>query len=143
MGKIGIGLFALTLAVPLIGPSPSFAEGALAIGSTGNVVDAGIAIGNSYNYSTREEAVDAALKKCHEYKAAPRAARECMIVGTYSGQCYAEALDPKAGTPGAGWAIATDEQQASSLALGSCRATAGSSRRDFCKVVDSGCDTKD
>ena len=142
MNKMSSVLFALTLAAPLMGPGPGAAEGALAIGSTGNVVDAGIAIGNAYNYATREEAVAAALQKCHDYKAAPRAARECMIIGTYSGQCYSEALDPKAGTPGAGWAVATNQDDASSFALGSCRATAGASRRDFCKVVDSGCDTK-
>jgi hypothetical protein len=142
MNKVSLVLCALTLAASLVWTDPSAAEGALAIGSTGNIADAGIAIGNAYNYATREEAVAAALQKCHDYKAAPRAARECIIVGTYSGQCYAEALDPKAGTPGVGWAIATVQDDASSFALGGCRATAGPSRRDFCQVVDSGCDTK-
>ncbi len=142
MNKMSSVLFALTLVAPLMGPEPGAAEGALAIGSTGNIVDAGIAMGNAYNYATAEEASAAALQKCREYKSAPKAAGECLVIGTYTGQCYAEALDPKAGTPGVGWAVAANQDDASSFALNSCRATAGASRRTFCKVVDSGCDTK-
>jgi hypothetical protein len=143
MNKIGSVLFALTLAAPLMGPNPSVAEGALAVGSTGDVVRDGIAIGNGYNYATRDEATAAALQKCRDYKPAPKAAAQCQIVGTYTRKCFAEALDPKAGTPGAGWAIELGKQKAASQALANCRATAGVNRRKFCKVVDSGCDTMD
>jgi hypothetical protein len=143
MNKISSLLLAVAFAGPLLGPHPSAAEGAMAVGSTGNVASAGIAIGNAYNYETRQKAIDEALQKCRDYKPAPKAAAQCQIVGTYARKCYAEALDPKAGTPGAGWAIDEGKEKAASQALANCRATAGVNRRKFCKIVESGCDIHD
>ena len=142
MKKIGLVVFALTLAAPLMSPNPSAAEGAIAVGSTGNVAKDGIAMGLSVDNPTREAAIANALKECHAYNA-PKAAALCQIVETFTRQCWATAFDPKVGTPGAGWAVAANKEKASSQALAKCRATAGASRRSFCKVDGSNCDTKD
>jgi hypothetical protein len=143
MNKCGIGLFALTLAAPLIGPNPSVAEGALAVGTTGHVANDGIAMGTGFNYATRQGAIDRALAECRGRTDAPKATPFCQIVGTFTRQCAATSLDPKAGTPGAGWAVAPSQQKANSQALANCRATAGANRRQFCKIGTSDCDTHD
>jgi hypothetical protein len=140
MNKIGFVLFALTFAT-LIGLHPSAAEGALAVGTTGNVGADGIAIGDGFNYATRQDAIDRALAECHAQSSAPKATPSCQIVGTFARQCAAAALDPAAGTPGAGGAIAPTQQAANSQALANCQATAGANRRKFCKITQSDCDT--
>lgn len=146
MNKIAPVLIALTTAISLMGPKPSVAESALAIGSTGNVAKDGIAIGEAINYATREQAAASALAYCRgksNLKTAPNAIPFCQIVGTFTRQCYAFALDPANRTPGAGWAIAAIKEAAESQALANCRATAGASRSQFCKIINSRCDTKD
>ncbi len=120
--------------------SPAVADGALAVGSTSDVAKDGIAVGTSINYNTPEEAREAALKRCHEYKPAPRAAAMCQSVGTFKGECYAVSFDPKAGTPGAGWAIAATKELAEERALANCKTTAGADRRDYCRIEESKCD---
>jgi hypothetical protein len=50
------------------------------------------------------------------------------------------ALDPKDGTPGAGWAIAATKALAEQRAMANCQITAGDSRRDFCRIEESKCD---
>ena len=146
MNKIASVLIALTTAISLIGPKPSIAEGALAVGSTGNVAKDGIAIGEATNYATRELATASALAYCrgkNNLKAVPNAVAFCQIVGTFTRQCDASALDPANHTPGAGWAIAATKEAAESQALANCQATAGASRSQFCKIINSLCDTKD
>jgi hypothetical protein len=59
-------------------------------------------------------------------------------MATFSNQCAAEAIDPKDGTPGFGWAIADTPEQAKSQALANCRDTAGPDRQDACVVPDNG-----
>jgi hypothetical protein len=49
-------------------------------------------------------------------------------------------MDPKDATPGVGWAIAPSLKAASRGALAKCVATAGSGRRDACKVTHAKCD---
>ena len=120
--------------------SPASADGALAVGSTSDVAKDGIAVGTSVNYKTAAEARDAALNRCKEYKPAPKAAAMCQSVGTFKGECYAVSFDPKPGTPGAGWAIAATKETAEERALENCKATAGASRREFCKIEESKCD---
>jgi Domain of unknown function (DUF4189) len=122
--------------------SPAGAAGALAVGSTSDVSKDGIAVGTSINYDTAEEARSAALKRCREYKPAPKAAAMCQSVGTFKSECYAVSFDPKAGTPGAGWAIAATKALAEERALENCKATAGATRRDFCRIEESKCDEK-
>jgi hypothetical protein len=146
MNKIGSVLIALTMAAVVMAPRPSGAEGALAVGTTGDVAQDGIAIGDAINYATPEEASASALAYCrgkNNYKTAPNAVPHCQIVGTFKRQCDASALDPANKTPGAGWAIAATKDAAESQALANCQTAAGASRSQFCKVIASRCDKKD
>jgi hypothetical protein len=120
--------------------SPALADGALAVGSTSNVEKDGIAFGTAINYRSEGEARRTALEYCRDYKPAPKAAAQCRLVGTFKDECYAIAMDPKPGTPGAGWAIARSKDQAEDRALENCKATAGRDRRVFCKVDEAKCD---
>ncbi len=120
--------------------SPAAAHGALAVGTTSNVVKDGVAFGTSINYETEAEARRSALEYCKKFKGAPKAAAQCRLVGAFKGECYAIAMDPKPGTPGAGWAIATVKTTAEQRALENCKATAGSGRREFCKIEEAKCD---
>ena len=120
--------------------SPASADGALAVGSTANVVKDGIAVGTSVNYESASAAVEAALTRCRGYKPAPKAAAQCRSVGSFKNECYAVSFDPKEGTPGAGWAIAPTKELAEERAMAYCQVTAGEDRRDFCKIEESKCD---
>jgi len=114
------------------------AEGAMAIGVTGNITKDGYAIGININSSSEAEARDAALKYCKSH-GSDVARAKCEIFATFRNQCAAEAEDPQPGTPGAGWAIAADKSAAEKMAMTNCLATAGD-RGSFCKVVTSVCD---
>jgi hypothetical protein len=135
------GCFAAMLAAAmLVAGSPARADGALAVGSTADVIKDGIAVGTSINYDTADEALDAAMRRCRDYKPAPKAATLCQSVGTFKGECYAVSFDPKDGTPGAGWAIAPTKALAEERAQQNCKITAGTDRQEFCKVVEAKCD---
>jgi hypothetical protein len=116
------------------------AEGAMAIGVTGNITKDGYAIGININSSSAAEASDAAMKYCKSH-GSDVARAKCEIFATFHDQCAAEAEDPQPGTPGAGWAIAADKAAAEKMAMINCLATAGD-RGSFCKVVTSICDGK-
>jgi hypothetical protein len=119
------------------------AEGAMAIGASGNFAKDGFAFGASINKASADEARDQALETCRKYEGAPKMAALCRVVMTFSRECYALSFDPKAGTPGVGWAIADDKVKAEERAQMNCEVTAGAGRRDFCKVNQSFCDTHD
>ncbi len=138
MFKLGC-VSALALAA-VLASSAARADGALAVGSTADVVKDGIAVGTSINYKSADEALQAALERCRNYKPAPKAAALCQSVGTFKSECYAVSFDPKAGTPGAGWAIAPTKELAEQRALTNCKLTAGASRVEFCKIEESKCD---
>lgn len=116
------------------------AEGAMALGVTGNITKDGYAIGININSGSEAEARDAALKYCQSH-GSDVARAKCEIFATFRDQCAAEAEDPQPGTPGAGWAIAADKTAAEKMAMMNCLATAGD-RGSFCKVVTSICDGK-
>ena len=139
MFKLGCVASGLALAAVLAG-SPARADGALAVGSTSDVARDGIALGSAVNYKTAEEAVAAALEICRNFKRAPKAAALCQSVGSFRGECYAVSFDPKAGTPGTGWAIAPTKELAERRAMQNCRITAGSTRAEFCRIEESKCD---
>ncbi|HEY2137339.1 MAG TPA: DUF4189 domain-containing protein [Xanthobacteraceae bacterium] len=122
--------------------SSAAAEGALAVGSTSNVSRDGVAFGTAVRYDSNTAASTEALSKCHSYASAPKAAAQCRLVGTFKGECWAIAMDPKPGTPGAGWAIASDKATAEQRALDNCKVTAGSDRVNACKADSSDCDDK-
>lgn len=136
-------LIAVGSVVLLSLPGSALAEGALAMGSTGNVSRDGIAYGGAYNYGTRDAAMAEALAKCRAFQGAPKAIARCKVVSTFRQTCYAVANDPKAGTPGTGWATAPTKEAASQRALEECQATAGRDRRDQCVVDQSNCDVND
>jgi Domain of unknown function (DUF4189) len=124
-------------------PAPAWSEGALAVGSTGNVTKDGIAFGTAVNYGSSEAARSAAMEKCRGYQSAPKAAAQCRVVGTFRRECWAIAMDPKPGTPGAGWAVASDKPTAQQRALDACRTTAGAGRTEFCEADSADCDEND
>jgi hypothetical protein len=117
------------------------AEGALAVGSTGDVVQFGIAFGMVVD-EPKEKAAEMALERCRAFKASRAANAACEVKATFSRQCYAVALDPQSGTPGAGWGVGQDQIEANDKAMTMCEATAGLVRRAFCQVQAAGCDTK-
>jgi hypothetical protein len=119
----------------------ALAEGAIAIGASGNFSKDGFAFGAAINKATTAEANQQALETCRKYTGAPKMAAICRVVMNFSQECYALAFDPKAGTPGVGWAISDDKVRAEERAQKMCEATAGAGRRDFCKVNQSSCDT--
>lgn len=133
-------IIALTAVAALAASPHAGADGALAIGSTADVAHDGIAVAAAINFKTPEEATEAALQSCRNFKSAPKAAATCQSVGTFKGQCYAISFDPRRGVPGAvGWAIAATKAQAEQQALAKCKAAAAS-RGAFCKIQESKCD---
>jgi len=140
--KFASKLAAIVAVAFLLAPDAATSEGALAVGSTGQVTKDGIAYGGAYNHPTRQSAIDAAIATCRKWKA-PKAAARCELVATFKRECYAVANDPKAGTPGTGWATGNDKETANQRALAACRATAGRDRRDYCVVDQSNCDVND
>jgi hypothetical protein len=133
---------AIVAAVTAVTPA-ALAEGAIAIGASGNFAKDGFAFGGSINKASTSEASDQALSTCKKYEGAPKMAAICKVFFTFSRECYALAFDPKPGTPGVGWAVADDKVKAEERAQKNCEVTAGAGRRDFCKVNQSYCDTHD
>jgi hypothetical protein len=109
-------------------------------GMTSSVSKDGVAFGTAINYKSEEEARKAAIDYCHKFKGAPKASAQCRVVGTFKDKCYAISMDPKAGTPGAGWSIAAIKSDAEDHAVTNCKATAGSDGRQFCVVQELKCD---
>jgi hypothetical protein len=126
-------------------------EGAIAEGISPGGVAKGYSMSIQVNRATTEEARTAALAGCRKVPekmasgappdvGAARARQHCEIVTTFHNRCAAAAVDPKDGTPGAGWAVGDTQQNANDEALARCRSVAGTSRRDFCKVTNQLCD---
>jgi hypothetical protein len=119
----------------------AWAEGAVAVGNTGDVVRHGIAFGMVVN-EPNGKAGEVALRRCRTFKAR-EAAEQCKVLATFSGACFAVAYDPQPGTPGAGWGVGQDQIEANLKAMKMCEATAGPARGRFCQVESGACDTKD
>jgi hypothetical protein len=119
----------------VMAPNPSRAEGALAMGYSGNVTKDGIAVGTAWNEPNKERARALALKRCQDYKPAPKMAARCKVITTFSRSCAATAFDPKFGTPGAGVALGPDKDSAEAMALAMCEVTAGPGRLTACIVM--------
>jgi len=132
-----VGLAVLLLLA--LSPQCAWAEGAIALGITGDIAADGYSIGINVNSATAQQARDAALDWCRNHGSRVTTAK-CEVVTSFHHQCAAEAQDPKPGTPGAGWAIAPDKDTAEKLAMTTCRATAGKARVGECKIVASVCD---
>ena len=122
----------------LIGAGNAAADGAIAMGSTGDVSTDGVAYGYVGNRSSTE-AVRVALQTCRAYDA-PEAAAQCMVVASFRDECVAVANDPQPGTPGTAWAVHPNRAVAEQRALDGCRATAGAGRRNACRLDRTICD---
>ena len=109
------------------------AAGAVAIGLPSDVAKSGVSMGYQVNLNAMDEAKAAALARC-KTNGSNESKALCKIVATFRDQCVAEAIDPEAGTPGFGWAIADTAQEAQKKAMANCRETAGPSRQDACQV---------
>src|SRR5262249_49188523 len=135
---------AALVVVCVLACSPALADGALAIGFPSNVTKDGFAAGFAYNSADPEKARSTAMERCRTTKSAPDSAKSlCMVIGTFRNECVAIAMDPKDGTPGVGFAIATDKETAEARALAFCAATAGKTRQGFCTIQGSQCDKSD
>jgi hypothetical protein len=139
----GLVAAAVILAAAQGTTSSARAAGAMAVGASGNFAKDGFAFGGSINKASEDEARQQALSTCSKYEGAPKMAKICRVIATFSRECYALSFDAKAGTPGVGWAIADDKTVAEERAQLNCQATAGPGRRDFCKINQSYCDTHD
>jgi uncharacterized protein DUF4189 len=119
MGRI---LFAaIILGAPIGWATSSLAEGALAVGMPeGNP-------NNGFKRSVRVNNPDAAaeaLKSCRASRT-PKVGAACVVIGTFSDQCVAIAVngDPDpAPVSAAGWAIAPDAAKATKRAEAQCEA---------------------
>jgi hypothetical protein len=141
---------ALMILAAASGSNQAIAAGAVAIGIAPGGVAQGYASGYEVDAADIDTAKTEALAQCKKPSANASgtpansgtlaAQAECKVVATFVGKCYAQALDPKDGTPGAGWAIADTQPEADSEALARCRSTAGADRQDFCKVFNRACD---
>jgi hypothetical protein len=122
-------------------PCLAAADGAIAVGLPRDVAKQGVAIGTSWNYDTPEGARARALQECLSFMDAPPDTRKlCKVIETFKRQCAAVAIDPDAGTPGVGWAVAPAKEGAESTAMQRCKDTAGVRRQQYCKVTVSRCD---
>ena len=142
MSKVGRGLLGaavLASAIQVVIGDGLMADGALAVGSTGNVVRDGIAFGMVVDES-KDKAAQTALTRCRTFRARA-AAERCKVVATFSRECFAVAYDPQPGTPGAGWGVGPDQLTANLKAVAMCEDTAGPGRKGFCQVESGGCDT--
>jgi hypothetical protein len=141
----------LALATILMAHNRANSDGAIAEGIAPGGVVKGYGISMRVDRPDRDTARADALAGCRKgpEKTAAGAALDngqakararCEVVTTFSNKCAAVALDPKDGTPGAGWATGDTQKDADEEALARCRSAAGAGRRDFCKVIDRLCD---
>jgi hypothetical protein len=127
-------------------PSPpvtSGTTGALAVALPADVAKSGFSYGYSNNNADTSHAQAAALNACRTTKDAANDANLrslCKVVLNYTNKCIAVSMDPAAGTPGVGWAVANDLKSAENQALAKCEDTAGPGRRAACVIDHSACD---
>jgi hypothetical protein len=134
------GLFAC-LSLRVLHPMAAAAHGAIAVGFPPNVASQGFAIGSVRNHASYEDARREAVAVCRRSAGASEAARNlCTPVAGFRDMCFATAMDPMAGTPGVGWAVAESREEASRQALAFCRSTAGADRADQCRIEIAQCD---
>lgn len=147
MGALSFGrasalLVAVLLGFVLLQPHRAAAEGAIAVGQPKDVAEEGYA----YAYSTGKADMQAARAEALETCRKPGNGKSdqgrnlCKVVGTFTNECVAVAMDPGTGTPGVGWAIGGTLKLAEANAIARCKATAGAGRGEYCKIDNSRCD---
>jgi len=111
------------------------AAGAVAVGEPADISKDGVAIYTRVNSADSDTAKSGALAGCRGLEHASATARSlCKIAATFENQCVAQALDPQDGTPGFGWALASNSEEAKAQAMSNCRDTAGPTRQDACVI---------
>ena len=124
-------------------PTAGLAAGALAVALPPDVAKGGFSYGYANDKTDPDTASSRALELCRTTKDAandPKLRNLCKVILNYSDKCIAVAMDPAAGTPGVGWAVATDRRSAEHDALIKCEATAGAGREAACEISHSDCD---
>jgi hypothetical protein len=141
-GRAGAVLVAALLGTALLQPDRAAAEGAIAVGQPKDVAKEGYAYAYSTGKADMQTARTEALETCRKPGSgkSDQGRKLCKVVGTFTNECIAVAMDPKAGTPGVGWAIGGTLQLAEAQAVTRCKATAGAGRGEYCKVDNSRCD---
>jgi lipoprotein NlpI len=137
---ISMRLAAAVLMACILWPHIAAADGALAIGLPADVAKSGFAAGFSYNAKSKEDAEQTAMEYCKKAAAPKGTVALCKVIETFSDRCVALSMDPKVGTPGAGWGLGDDLRGAQREALAKCESTAGAGRRAACVVTESNCD---
>src|ERR1700684_906241 len=110
----------LALAAILMANDRANSAGAIAEGISPTGVIHGYSYGIHSNAPNADAAKAAALGACKatpDKVADPKARARCAVVSTFTNKCAAIALDPKAGTPGVGWAIGDTQKRADDEAL--------------------------
>jgi hypothetical protein len=149
--KRGVIVSLVTLAAISMANNRANSEGAVAEGIAPGGVAKGYSISMRTDRPDKDTARADALAGCRKgpEKTAAGAALDsgnakarsrCEVVTSFSNKCAAVALDPKDGTPGAGWATGDTQKDADDEAVARCRNAAGAERRAFCKVIDRLCD---
>ncbi|MGD0192112.1 MAG: DUF4189 domain-containing protein [Rhizomicrobium sp.] len=134
-------VLALILVVAVLFPRSVQAMAAFASGVPDDVAAKGVALGEAHNYDSRETAEARALTECQTNKDSTDDVHAlCKIVDHFDNRCLSTALDPKAGTPGWGWSIANNGNDADDQALTMCRQSAGADRAPYCVITASVCD---
>jgi hypothetical protein len=140
--RASAGLAAALLGVVLLQPHRAEAEGAIAVGEPKDVAKEGYAYGFSTGKADMKTATAEALEACRkpDSSSSEPGRKLCKVIGTFTNECVAVALDPGMGTPGVGWAIGGNLKIAESMAIQRCKSTAGPGRGDYCKIDNSRCD---
>jgi Domain of unknown function (DUF4189) len=142
-GRCAAGLVLSLFAAGTFYPGQANAAGALAVALPPDVAKGGFSYGYSNNNDDADTADAKALNACRTTKDAQNDAKLrnlCKVIMDYSDVCVAVSMDPAAGTPGVGWAVAGDLRTAERNALKKCEATAGPGRAAACVVDHSSCD---
>jgi hypothetical protein len=132
---------ALVATLVTAGSIGALAKGAVAVGETGDVATDGVSMGVAIDADNEPSARETAMGHCQNI-GGPKSKAACRIIRVFDNMCAVSALDPDAGTPGWGWAIASTKEEAADTAMAQCKATAGSDRQDKCVLDVQLCDGK-
>lgn len=123
-------------------PTLAQAEGVLVVGITKDPGKDGFVYGWRVDAKSADDAREQAIKDCRTAKIdnTDNAKKNCKVFEAFRNKCFAFAFDPKIGTPGVGWSVASSKDAAERQALEKCKDLSSSERSKFCAVDKSACD---
>lgn len=131
---------AASAAILCILSTPAFAQSSVVVGIPGDVVRYGVSFGVAVNQADHDAADEVAMAHCRNGPDVTPTVRDlCRPVARFDNRCVAVSLDPRAGTPGFGWAIADVQDDADAEALAGCRKTDGD-QGEACVITLRMCD---